>query len=283
MGLGLQSLSSLSFGAVNPSSLILPDKNPTSNSQSFLLWMVIQANSPQIIFSMLYFFYNRSYTAMLAMVEWTNFAVKRQSLRVSQPIGIQRSTYWLQLPYLYSLPLLIGSGVTHWALSQSLFLVRVSFYDRDGQPMLPTPSNSQYTPISNTFTVLGYSPKAILTSIIITVVMLAVLIGNQFRRYPSAMPLAVNCSFAISAACHQPDDDPDASYKRVCGVPSVILKAIFQDTAVLQVIMSSPQPSASITSRSSHIQEEMRLKMHYPLVTSALSTQAGSISPSTNS
>jgi hypothetical protein len=98
IGLGLQSLSSLSFGAVNPSSSILPDNNPTSNSQSFLLWMVIRANSPQIIFSMLYFFYNRSYTAMLAMVEWTNFAVKRQSLRVSQPIGIQRSTYWLQLP-----------------------------------------------------------------------------------------------------------------------------------------------------------------------------------------
>jgi hypothetical protein len=69
IGLGLQSLSSLSFGAVNPSSLILPDNNPTSNSQSFLLWMVIQANSPQIIFSMLSFFYNRSYTAMLAMVE----------------------------------------------------------------------------------------------------------------------------------------------------------------------------------------------------------------------
>jgi hypothetical protein len=81
--------------------------------------------------------------------------------------------------------------------------------------MLPTSSNSQYTSISNTFTVLGYSPKAILTSIIITVVMLAILIWNQFRRYPSAMPLAVNCSFAISAACHQPDDDPDAAYKRV--------------------------------------------------------------------
>jgi hypothetical protein len=45
-------------------------------------------------------------------------------------------------------------------------------------------------------------------------------------------------------------------------VPSVTLKAIFQDTAVLQVMMSSPQFLASITSRPSHIQEGMKSKKH---------------------
>lgn len=215
--LGVQSFSSLSFGAVNPSTLILnyaASEDVTSQSQLFLLRMVLVANSPQIVFSMLYFLYNRSYTAMCGMVEWTTFAIKRQSLRVSRPTGIQRSTYWLQLPYLYSLPLLIGSGLTHWVLSQSLFLVRVSFYDRYGQPAVPGLS-AEITPTSNTITIPGFSPKAILAAIIISVIMVAVLVGNEFRRYPSPMPLVVNSSFAISAACHQPENDPDAAYQRV--------------------------------------------------------------------
>jgi hypothetical protein len=216
--LGLQSIDSLPFGSVSPSTLILfyaQSGNPTSQSQWFLLQMVLVANSPQIFFSTLYFLYNRSYTAMVAMVEWASFLVKRQSLRVSNPIGLQRSTYWLQLPYSYSIPLLIGSGLTHWVLSQALFLVRISFYDRDGQPTFPAGPSSSFTPTSNTLTIPGYSPKAILAVLVITILMLAVLVGNEFRRYPSAMPLVVNSSFAISAACHQPEGDLDAAYERV--------------------------------------------------------------------
>lgn len=216
--LGLQSFNSLSFGSVNPSALLFlydSTDEPTSESGWLLLKMVMIANCPQIYFSVLYFLYNRSYTAMLAMAEWTRFSLERKSLRVSNPVGIQRSTYWLQLPYLYSVPLLVGSGLVHWILSESLFLVRISFFDRTGQPTFPTSSNTDFTPSSNTLTVPGYSPKAILAAIIVSAIMLAVLIWNEFRAYKSAIPLVVNSSFAISAACHRPDDDVDAAHKRV--------------------------------------------------------------------
>jgi len=152
---------------------------------------------------------------MLAMVEWTSFPLKRQSLRVSNPVGLQRSTYWLQLPYIYSLPLLVGSGLIHWVLSQSLFLVRISFYDRDGGPTFPNGSSSEITPSSNMLTIPGYSPKAVLAAIIVATVMIAVLAVNAFRKFPSAMPLAADSSFAIAAACHRPEDDEDAAYKKV--------------------------------------------------------------------
>jgi hypothetical protein len=45
--------------------------------------------------------------------------------------------------------------------------------------------------------------------------MVLVLYGNTFRKYSSAMPLAGNNSWAISTACHQPDDDKNAAYERL--------------------------------------------------------------------
>ncbi|KUJ06759.1 uncharacterized protein LY89DRAFT_678348 [Mollisia scopiformis] len=216
--LGLESFSSLSFGSISPSALLFlygDTEDPTSQSGWLLLRMVMIANSPQIYFSLLYFLYNRSYTAMLSMAEWTRFALDRKSLRVSNPVGIQRSTYWLQLPYLYSIPLLVGSGLVHWILSECLFLVRISFFDRTGQPTFPTGVTEMFEPSSNTLTVPGYSPKAILAAIIVTAVMFAVLVWNEFRAYKSAIPLVVNSSFAISAACHPPHEDEDAAFKKV--------------------------------------------------------------------
>ncbi|CZR64654.1 uncharacterized protein PAC_14552 [Phialocephala subalpina] len=216
--LGLQSFSSLSFGSIDPSALVFlygSTDDPTSDSGWLLLRMVMIANSPQIYFSLLYFLYNRSYTAMLGMVEWTNFALERKSFRVSNPVGIQRSTYWLQLPYLYSVPLLVGSGLVHWILSEAFFLVRIFFFDRAGQQTSPASLSTGINPSGNTLTVPGYSPKAILAAIIVSAIMFAVLVWNEFRAYKSAMPLVVNSSFVISAACHRPDDDADAAYTRV--------------------------------------------------------------------
>lgn len=49
------------------------------------------------------------FTSMLTAAEWAQFAVTRKALRVSRPRRGQRSTYWLQLPWKYSLPLLAVS------------------------------------------------------------------------------------------------------------------------------------------------------------------------------
>jgi hypothetical protein len=208
------SFSTLAFGAVSPSALIIFASGSLGNSAvdpslSTLFALILLVNSPQVIFSTLYFLYNRCYTCMLSMDEWATFAIKRQPLRVSRPTALQRSTYWLQLPYLYSIPLLVVSGLMHWIISQSLFLVRIRHYNAQGQPA----PISSLSGDDGVFTLPGYSPKAIIAVIVLGIVMLLVLLRSGFRRFKSAMPLLLNNSWIISAACHAPAQDEDAAYK----------------------------------------------------------------------
>jgi hypothetical protein len=87
---------------------------------------VLIANSPQIILSAIYYSYNGLFTTFLLSNELNQFAATRKGLRVSiRPEQSQRSTYFLQLPYRYGIPLMVFSGVLHWLCSQSLFLVSV--------------------------------------------------------------------------------------------------------------------------------------------------------------
>lgn len=214
------SFKALPFGAaLSMSTLIIfrdghgtAQANSVSQSLSHLAGVILIVNCPQIIFSTLYFLYNRCYTCMLAMHEWTSFATTRQSLRVSCPIGIQRSTYWLQLPYRYSMPLLLASGLMHWLISESIFLVRLEFLDHLGNATAVSP---ELNPTSNVMTVPGYSSKAISAAMGVAWAMIAVLIAIGHRRYQSAMPLPGNNSWAISAACHCPDDDDNAAINQV--------------------------------------------------------------------
>ena len=128
----------------------------------------------------------------------------RKPLRVTDPIGDQRSTYRLQLPYKYGIPLLILSGILHWLVSQSLFLARVTSYDSSG-------ASDEEESVST----VGYSCIAIITVITLgaVVVLIGILMG--FRQYKPGMPLAGSCSAAISAACHRPKEDDDAAVKPV--------------------------------------------------------------------
>lgn len=79
-GLG-QSWQSLGFGQTSPSALITSVDVPglgfgdsstsslTSQSFSFLSKLILFINLPQVLFTLLYLIYNRSYTKMLAMHE----------------------------------------------------------------------------------------------------------------------------------------------------------------------------------------------------------------------
>ena len=140
---------------------------------------------------------------MLLGHEWSGYAHFRKPLRVTSPAGSQRSTYRLQLPYIYGIPLLVLSGTLHWLVSQSIFLALVDYY-QDGF-LLHLQSEPR----------LGYSCIAIIT--VIALGGMAVIIGilHGFRRYKPGMPLAGSCSAAISAACHRPNEDVDAPYKPV--------------------------------------------------------------------
>jgi len=84
------------------------------------------ANTPQLILSICYMVYNGLYTRMLAEFEWASFSTSYQPLRVTNKKGQQRSTYRLQLPYRWSVPLLVVSLLLHWLYSNVLY---VSLYE----------------------------------------------------------------------------------------------------------------------------------------------------------
>jgi len=59
------------------------------------------ANMPQVIVSYFYMAFNSLLTCMVSGHEWLQYAKNRRPLRVSSPEGQQKSTYYLQLPYIY--------------------------------------------------------------------------------------------------------------------------------------------------------------------------------------
>ena len=187
---------SLGFGAVTSESLVA--WNIPGNKG--LLLIVLVANSPQALLSFLFLTYNGLYTCMLMADEWSDYAYDRKPLRVTNPVGDQRSTYRLQLPYKYGIPLTVLSGTLHWLVSQSLFLARAASFDSDGKedPLI-------------SITTMGYSCIAIITVIILGSIVVALGILNGFRNYRPGMPLVGSCSAAISAACHRPRGHIDSA------------------------------------------------------------------------
>jgi hypothetical protein len=141
------------------------------------------------------------HTCMVAMHEYTDSYFKSRSLRVSFPTGMRRSTYWLHLLYRYGIPLLIASGLLHWIVSESLFLVRICFFDRDGNPITDC---KWCTPSNNILILLGYSPTALMVAIVLEGVMVAILLATGMRRFKSGMPIVRSSSWSIAAACHHP-------------------------------------------------------------------------------
>lgn len=164
--------------------------------------MVAVANLPQVIVSCLYFAYNTIYTSMVSADEWSRFTLHRKALRTTDPKGEQRSTHWLSLPWTYALPLAIASSVLHWLISQSLFVARTEILDTYGVP----------EPIS--YMEVGYSPLAILISLLFGSGMVLAMIANGTRKLKGGV-LVGNNSLAISAACHRSTNDTGAELRRV--------------------------------------------------------------------
>ncbi|KAG8531669.1 uncharacterized protein KY384_003301 [Bacidia gigantensis] len=162
------------------------------------------ANSPQLLLYYLYFAYNSLYTCMLMGEEWSEFAYSRKSLRVTSPRETQRSTYRLQLPYRYGIPLMMYSGFQHWLVSQSFFLVILKAYDDAG-----------FSDPDHDITTCGYSPSAVLATIIFVFVGVVTGLVLSCQKYKAGMPLVGSCSAAITAACHHPVNDGRASLKPV--------------------------------------------------------------------
>ncbi|KAE9390052.1 hypothetical protein BT96DRAFT_355591 [Gymnopus androsaceus JB14] len=163
-----------------------------------LIASVLIANSPQLILSMIYLVFNGLCTKMMAGFEWSSYAYSHKPLRVSEPHGDQKSTYFLQIPYRFGLPLMAYSALLHWLVSQSIFLVAVTFWDGDV--------------IDTALSIIscGFSPIAMmLTSIVAGSLILSALALGYFKHINYDMPLMGSNSVAIAAACHPPRDDSD--------------------------------------------------------------------------
>lgn len=161
---------------------------------------------------MVYFSYNATITSMLLAHEWSGFFKRAKALRVSRTRrGLQRSTYFLQLPYRYAIPLLSLSALLHWLASQSLSVVSVELYNmfgahdssgctHDTESFVPSERylNSR---CGHDFVTMSYSPLGILLSLIVVVV-LSVGLFVLGRTKLNPMPVVGSCSAAVAASCH---------------------------------------------------------------------------------
>ncbi|RDW74212.1 hypothetical protein BP5796_07654 [Coleophoma crateriformis] len=167
----------------------------------FNAWL---ANAPQLLLSVAYFALNRMCTSICFIREWNDCATHRKGLRVTERSGEQRPAYFLQLPYRWAIPLTITSGLLHWLLSQSLFLVLLEIRDTDGTIIS---SESRST--------VGYSNLSLLVFATIYFAMLLPVLVLQLRKITFRIPSANHCSLVISAACHPPPDDRNAQLRNV--------------------------------------------------------------------
>ena len=192
----IQNAWSVGLGTVRPQNLIMGWNLPGSGNTSIAISTLI-ANTPQALFSFLYVCYNGLFTNMFLSRELARFSVTagrgRKYLRVSDAQGEQKSTYFLNLPYKYGIPLLAGSGLIHWLVSQSVFLANITIIPRDG-----------LVPMQDEITTIAYSPLAMLFLLFVGFSLLVFLFATALRKLPAGMPLMSSNSLALSAACHPP-------------------------------------------------------------------------------
>ncbi|KAK4169634.1 hypothetical protein QBC43DRAFT_295414 [Cladorrhinum sp. PSN259] len=188
------------FGSLSPMTLVamdLPQRDPDG-----LIINVLVANTPQLILSVLYISVNIILTTFLVQAEFSKMYKVRKPLRVSEPMGIQRGSYFVSLPLRYGMPMGICSGLMHWLLSRSLFLARVAGVD------VNTGSVRNETGYSS----CGFSPFAVFITMLVGAVLVLIVIALGFRRYDGVMRMVGTNSLAIAAACHVLPEDREDGY-----------------------------------------------------------------------
>ncbi|KIK53463.1 hypothetical protein GYMLUDRAFT_178948 [Collybiopsis luxurians FD-317 M1] len=201
---GLAALWQFGLGKAHSQNIIQGWQIPTEG-YSALVAAVLISNSPQLILSMIYLVFNSLCTTLFLTLEWSSYAHSRKPLRVTSPYGDQRSTYFLQIPYRFGLPLMVYSALLHWLVSQSIFLVKVSYWS------IGDNNNEILDPYSS-ITSCGYSPLGMMLTIIVAASLILIALAFAlFTHFNGDMPLVGSCSAAISAACHPPEDGKDSS------------------------------------------------------------------------
>ncbi|KAI9733951.1 MAG: hypothetical protein M1834_002607 [Cirrosporium novae-zelandiae] len=129
----LKSILDMGFGAVNSRSFAnnIGPKSMASTVRR-LYTSVLFVNSWQLFVSIIYVSCNTVLTCMLVAAEWDTFAEKWKTLRVSEPTGLRRSSYFLSMPLKFGLPFMTSMSLIHWSISQSVFIVSLNRFFSNG-------------------------------------------------------------------------------------------------------------------------------------------------------
>lgn len=196
----VQSIWKMWIGTVLPETLISGWSVATSRNAAIVETVLI-ANLPQLLLTFLYFVLNSLFTSMSLATEWSHYGQHRRGLRVSQRRSQdQRSTYFLQLPYRLSIPLLCLSVLLHWMVSQTIFFVQIKGKDAVGKSVKLDNTSNDPDVIT-----CGYSPLGMVITLVILVALMGFAIALGLRQLAPGIPMAGSCSMAIAAACHVPE------------------------------------------------------------------------------
>ncbi|KAL9058325.1 MAG: hypothetical protein Q9162_001780 [Coniocarpon cinnabarinum] len=165
---------------------------------------IFSANVIQLAVSNAYLFINNIFTCALVSQELSDYATESKMMRVTRPRGPQRSTYWLQLPYKWSLPLMAMMTLLHWLISEALFMVDVQVFDPDGRKIPPNSDSSD-----GSFYGLAWGPTATLCAVVEGGLIISFVYAYGFRKFTAGVPVFSSCSIAISAGCHMSTQEYD--------------------------------------------------------------------------
>ncbi|CAG7945628.1 unnamed protein product [Penicillium nalgiovense] len=164
--------------------------------QASMFTACLVANIPQVLISYIYLGLNNVMTTMLVMHEWCSYSASSRKaakgLRVTSPVpeSAQRSTYFLSLPYKWSIPITLVLTLIHWLVSVMFTFVQLDVHRIDS---------------GATVTAMNY----VLFWRNVLILVLPIGLGaygilfllSLFKKFPGAMPLAGCCSASIAAAC----------------------------------------------------------------------------------
>lgn len=190
--MSLSSLWELGLGRAHQDAIVIYD------SVTSLIGVALLANIPQILLAAVWLLYMGIITSMFLAADWAIFGTKGQPLMVNNARGQQRGTRLLGAPLGWGLSLLTLQVILHWLVSQSIFVISLNIHDPDG-------NLTQYRKEGPRFLNCGYSPIAIIFTVIASVLLMLSAMILACRKLPQdAPPVVATCSAAISAACHLP-------------------------------------------------------------------------------
>ncbi|KAI8951405.1 hypothetical protein F4801DRAFT_589786 [Xylaria longipes] len=194
-------LLSMAVSTVNSGGFFPSNNSPSIPLNFTLVNSVLLANTPQLLLTFCYFTYNNIFTHLHSAQEWAQFGYGFFPLRVTDPKGHQLSTYRLQLPYRYSLSLMVVSIFLHWVLANTIYvLISVGGYYRYDSTL----SDSSLP--ADAAALVGYSPTALLTLTIASIILALIPpIWSLLTRLPPNIVVPGCNSLSLSAACHVSD------------------------------------------------------------------------------